>query len=536
MASLNPRTGVLGKRLAAHLLRRATFNFSKSRIDDFSLKTAQQAVLELTNLSQTVIPEPLDHASGTTFIGQDPRPANTSAEFYLRQWVQAWWLNEAKMDESIGHKMQFFLHSIWIIHTDSGKSDHFWDYLKLIKMHALGSYRELAYHMTLDNLMLIYLDNTYNRKNNPNENYARELLELFTMGVGNYDDVDDIAAAAEVLTGFYATWDRSNVNPNTGIPAGKTAFWDHTTTDKTFSSQYFGGTVITAATNDTDMYRELNDFLDMIFAQSATAEYISRKMYRFFVSNKISTEVENDIIQPLATMLRANNYNLLPVVTALLESQHFYDEDDAVAGDEIIGALIRSPLELSLQSFNYFDLQVPDYQTDTVNHYDTFYKNGVLYDMFYRSGFEPFRTHSPAGYEAYYQRPDYARNWFNSSTLLARYKTPEMLLTGKRYNSNTNPIAAQFDVVDYVQQNVSNPGSVYALVTELTDYLFCELPDNDRLNYFMDDVFLQGGVITAADWTTEWNDYLSTGDRTGVEPALKHLFEGIMFSPEYQLF
>ncbi len=542
MASLNPKTGILGKRLAAHLLRRATFKISKDRITAFSQKTVTQAVDELLVIQPNTLDRPYDFVLGGPWINVVPEPLSEdkSSEGLLRQFVTAWWLDEARQDDSVGHKMQYFLHSIWIIHTDSGRSEHFYDYLKLLENYQLGSFRDLSVKMTLNNLMLRYLDNVFNNKNNPNENYARELLELFTMGEGNYNN-DDIAAAAEVLTGFTWVYNRSNIDPDTNLPMGTANFGNHAVNNKTFSQQYFpdangNPTVITGAIDAADMYRELDDFIDMIFAQQETGKYIVRKMYRMFVSKKITPEIESDIIEPLAADLRANNYTIGPVLEKLLKSEHFYDADDSDSADEIIGGLIRSPLELALHSFNYLELDIPDPVTDTENHYNIFYWRGVIYDMFLRAGFTIFRTSTPAGYPAYYQEPDYARSWFNSSTILARYKSPEMLIKGRRYNSTNNLLGAQLDLLNYVDSNVSNPYAVYTLVTELIDNMFPEIADQDRLNYFMDDIFL-AGTMTAGDWAMVWGEYKTSGlNVEEINLALGNLIEAIMYSPEYQLF
>ena len=88
------------------------------------------------------------------------------------------------------------------------------------------------------------------------------------------------------------------------------------------------------------------------------AKYICRKLYRFFVSRNISSEIEDEIIVPLANTFRTN-YNLQEVISQLLKSKHFYDADDSESTDEIIGGLIKSPLELALQSISLLDFPVP---------------------------------------------------------------------------------------------------------------------------------------------------------------------------------
>jgi hypothetical protein len=343
--------------------------------------------------------------------------------------------------------------------------------------------------------------------------------------------------AARVLTGFGNAQRHLNTDPETMLPAGKAFPQSHDFQPKTFSNR-FGGATINAPTNDADgMWAELNSFVDMIFEQEATAKNFCRRLYHFFVTRKISEEVETDIITPLAQTFRDNNYEVLPVLKQLLLSQHFYDEDDSSATDEIFGAFIKSPLDLALQALSFFELPIPDPITDNDTHYNTFYNAGVMERMLSRTGMDLFYPPDVAGYPAYYQDPVYNRQFFNSASIVGRYKLPEILLTGTHawVPAPNTPLGTKLDLAAWIKDsgNISNPSDSYVLVQELLIYLFPEEPDNDRFTHFLDVVFLDG--LPPGDWTYEWDTYVSTGNDTEVAIPLRRLLNAIMYAPEYQL-
>ncbi|MEO0898835.1 MAG: DUF1800 family protein [Bacteroidota bacterium] len=538
MASLQERTGVLGKRLAAHLLRRVTFTPTKARIDAFAQKTAAQAVAELLIPAAPHLSEPIDPASGSPWINSGIPPV--SQNFRLRTYVIAWWLDEARRDISMLSRMSFFLHTVFVT-AHEGQSTLYFDHISLLRYNALGNFKKFAVRMTYDNLMLAYLDNTLNNKANPNENYARELLELFTIGKGdqvglgdytNYTE-DDVVQAARVLTGIKRATQRNIVDSETNIPSGYNNFNQHDTGDKTFSHR-FNNHVITGATNAADMRREIEDFIDMIYTQAETARYFVRKLYRYFVGRKITSEIEADVIEPLATTFSTNNFEIVPVLQQLFQSQHFYDADDMLASDEIIGNMIKSPLELFLGAASLFDIPVPDPSTDPLNHYQNFYNRSILSVFFPQAGFELFKPSVVAGYPAYYQIPSYHRNWFNSSSIIARYKLSEIILTGRRVLAGGGNGGVELNVTDWVDKNISEPGTARTLVTEFLAYMIPEEADADRFDYYFNDIFLAGQ--TEADWAYEWGNFTLSGDDTEVKIPISNLITAIMYSPEYQLF
>jgi uncharacterized protein (DUF1800 family) len=550
MASLNPLQGALGNRRAAHLLRRTSYRFTKAKVDEMAAQTAAQALPSLLTLQPRQLEQPLYGADNITWILPLPGTAPGSfpaQDFMLRRYLTGWWINEALHDPGIGHKMTFFHHQYMVVAANSYLNTHFFDYLSLMRWGALGNFKKLATKLVTDNCMLRYLNNQQNTKNNPNENFAREFFELFTIGKGtqvgpgdytNYTE-DDIVEASKVFTGFRIRGNRDEIDTETGIPRGGTNPTQHVPGPKTFSAR-FAGTVIPGEAQPTSdgMWAELNQFVDMVFAQPETAKNLCRRLYRFFVNRNIDAEIESDIIAGLANTLIINNFEIKPVLEQLLQSEHFYDADDSVNSDEILGGMIKSPLELALQSMSFFDLPIPDPATENGVHYLQFYSAAVMDRMFGSANLPIFQPFDVAGYPGYYQFPDYHRQWFNSSTIIARYKLPAMLITGTRQiggGPNTS-IGTKLNLAQWVRDSgVSNdPEDPYVLVQDLLSYLLPEEPDNDRFNYFYIETFLDG--LPPADWTYEWQAYLSTGNAEEVNLALGRLVQTIMYAPEYQTF
>ena len=543
MASLDAHAGLLGERLAKHLLRRATYKIDRQRIETFAAMSAEDAVEALFNIPPTLLSEPINAETGQPWIN-NPAAAEPP-QWKQRNYLKVWWINESYLDTSINSKLMMFLHQYMTIHADASDTVYTYDYLSLLRLYATGSYKTLARKIVTDNPMSSYLDNRWNHKWNPNENFAREFMELFTIGKGpqiapgdytNYTE-EDVVAAARLLTGwrYGDRTDPVHMDPETGISRNYTLFSHHDTNPKQFSAA-FGNLEIAGATNEEEMWTELETFVNMIFDQDATAITLCRRLYRYFVGRNITSDIETNIIVPLANICRNNDYNLAVTVKALLKSQHFYNDGAGEAANKIIGSMIKSPMDNVLQMMNFFEIEPPHPISDYANHYESFWWWSVMDVMFEQAGFNLLEPNNVAGYPAYYQNPNYARDWFNSATLVARYKLPEQFITGNRLLSWGNLGGVTFDIVSFIQTSgvVSDPSNAIQIVSELCHYMFAETPDADRLDYFTNNVFLAG--LAAEEWTnTEWPSYISSGDDSGVRIALERLFTGLIYSQEYQL-
>jgi uncharacterized protein (DUF1800 family) len=549
MASLTPLTGALGRARAAHLLRRATFGPDRQSIDVFSSLTAEQA---LTNLFQdAAIPSPpIDPQTGSTWLNPKATASNSEPEI-LMEYFKAWHIEQMRKSGNIlKERLTYFYHTHiptrWSI-VQSSEAIYYQN--ALFRHYAYGSFKVLFKKVCYDNAMLINLDGALNDVDSPNENFAREMFELYTIGKGpqigdgNYTNFTeaDIRAAAKVLSGFINDDTFATIDADSGVPIGKIISNQpneasrHDAGIKTFSPAFGSKTIQPSALSGsyattTAAFGELDELMDMIFDQTETAKFIARKIYRFFVYYEINSEVETDIIAPLATNLLSTNYDIKSTVELLLKSQHFYDADNAVTSDNNIGALIKSPIDLVLGMFRYFNINMPG---DTSLLYNTVYKDGIL-SFLSDLGIEFYEPLDVAGYDAYYQVPSFNRYWITTLTLANRYLFAELLITGK--NKDGGDLGIKLDVVNFIDNSsvISNPADANILVQELTQYMLAVELSTDRFNYFLNDILLDSLSITY--WTTAWNNYKSTTNDTNVRAQLEKLFIAIMQSPEYQLF
>ncbi len=555
MASLDSNTAILGKKNARHLLRRATFTYTKELVDQFAALRPQQA-LDLL-LVNSPLPLSLPYAHNPSVTGNPPdgfwtelHPLpDTINDFSDKTLnIAGWWWYNAIKSPTLKYKMSHFLSTRFTIEKvdKSGRASNVYEHLRLLLFYCYGNYKTLSKKMTLDNAMLIYLNNNANTKNSPNQNYAREFLELFTIGKGlqigpgNYTTYteEDIIQAAKLLTGFRQT-DRTIVNPVvdtvTGIPKGQNAFNQHVTTPKTFSSA-FNNTTIAAATDAASMDTELNAFVEMVFSKQATAENICRKLYQYFVKSTITAEIETNVIKPLALDLFNNGYELAPIIRKLLESKHFYDLDDTNPNDEIIGGIIKSPLQQLSEMCTYLLATIPDPTANPSDFYGVFWNRFAHNSYLSLSNMLPFDPENVAGHNAYHQAPDFDKSWISSATLIPRYRLGESLLDGKNRIVGNGDIMAKIDITTVVKTGniISAPSDPLILTTELCNALFAQEPSIDRVRYFMNTFLLQG--LTNNYWTDAWNTYLSTNNNTVVEVRLKKMVINILRAPESQMF
>jgi uncharacterized protein (DUF1800 family) len=461
------------------------------------------------------------------------------------------------MKERITWFMHTHLPARW---TEINSSEAIYYQNCLFRHYAYGSFKDLFKKICVDNAMLRYLDGYSNRKNSPNENFAREMFELYSIGKGtqleegdytHYTE-DDIKAATKVLTGWTLDETFSYLDPDTGLPAG--IMQSHTQGDppvdlatehdpgaKTFTSK-FGGQVIQPAElvggfpTVEAAYGELDEMIEMIFSQKETARFIARKLYRFFVYHFISEEVEQDVIEALAQVLLDQDYSLIELLKVLLKSEHFYDSDDTVKENDNIGALIKSPVDMFTGLFRMFQMQFADRNTEVNEFYsDMGYVVSKLEDQglnFY----EPFEV---AGYPAYHQIPGYNRNWITTYALAHRYQVGGILM--KTLDQGIER-GFQLDVVDWVENSgfISDPGDATELLDVFVKMLFAVELSQERYDYFLYTVFLDytGEDLTYARglWRSEWNAYQGSGIDTTVRSLLELLLSALIETPEFQLY
>ncbi len=528
-AGLEPFSGTFGPDQLMHLLRRTVFGPSQADIDRFKGQSAGDVVDALLSAPPPEVSTPVVYAAATgetVPVGTAWTDATANVNTGGRTAsLRAWWLGlMLNRQPSLREKLVLFWHNHFVTATATVADPRFsYRYSDLLRRYAFGNFRDLTGEITIDGAMLRYLNGNRNSASAPDENYARELQELFTIGKGpevgpgdytNYTE-QDVKAAARVLTGWR---DAKNADGSVGPITSRFDATQHDIGDKTFSYRY-QNTVIAGG---TDGLRELNAMLDMIFAQPETARFLSRKLYRWFVYYVIDSWTEENIIGPLADALRAASYEILPVLQLLLKSAHFFDPVN-------IGCVIKSPIDHALAACRQFAVAFPTDADGAAKEYGMWnYLVGQVASLAQTPGDPP----DVSGWHAYYQDPEYYELWINSDTLPKRSAwTTRMAISG--YSAAGAKIV--IDPIAFVK-TLSNPGDPNVVVGESLQYLFAN-PVTDNQRAFLKNVLLPG--LPDYEWGTEWGTYLAdptnTTNANSVKSKLTALFSFMMQMPEYQL-
>jgi len=545
MPALSPHTETLGIKNASHLLRRITFGGNVSDIKNYSTKLASEALTDFFADTHPIPAPPIDLQTMQSWLPK-PDPTINSDDSELAQYYKVWHLHQmASSVNSAKERIVYFLHTLLPVqYSIVRKTTEIYYQNTLYRHFAFGSYKELIKKVCIDNAMLRYIDNRLNESASPNENFARELLELYTIGKGeqissgdytNYTEAD-IREAAKILSGYKIPANYDVIDPETNIPVGyvkvnsENQAFLHNADIKKFSSA-FGNTeiepneIINGYATAEATIDELDQLIEMIFAQEETAKFLCRKIYRFFVYHKIDDRIENEIITPLAETLRNNNYELAPALKQLLESQHFYDTDNTESTDNQIGALIKSPIDLVIGSLKLFNIQLPTAPLEMNESYS------YLLDFINRQGMSFYEPIDVKGYPPYHQIPIFNRYWISANTIGYRYQFGALLEAGT--SDSGMPLGFKLDSLNFIEENISVPDDEQVIVTELIEYLLTNPVPQERFDYFLS--ILTDGLEKGS-WKHEWQLYENTKDSRGVTIQLGDLIVAILQSPEYQLF
>ncbi len=523
VSGVEPYTGSWDAETAKHLLRRCLFGFRQSDVDYATGQILQDTVdALLTNHTPSALPVndysarvsdpdcPAGEEWVTKAFSENPQ-INTER----RKTIQSWWIGEM-LDQpfSIQEKMVLFWHSFLVTELRAIPYAHFaYDVIAMLKNNSLGNFKTIIRELTLTPGMLLYLNGYLNQKGRPDENYARELFELFTLGKGEDSQYteDDVREAARVLTGWTIDTDTYET---TFIPNR------HDTEDKTFSA-FFNNTTIKGS---SDGATELDDLLDMIFENDVVvSKYIIEKLYRFFVYYVIDEEIEEKVIEPLAETFRDNNWEILPVLQELFTSAHFYDPYTK-------GAIIKNPMDFLVGLYKNTDITFGGLSAEERSK-SLHLTNLLAFVLQMEIGNPP----TVSGWLAYYQAPQYHEHWINSVSLPKR-------------NQIANIIAIAPN--GFSQQGVS----VYTNILDLTETIPNNSDPNAVISYWVDMVFthdigederatLKGLLLygQAEDyyWTIAWENYLNDKSneeyRNTAYYILLSFYTRLFNLPEYQL-
>ena len=340
-------------RSAAHLHRRAGFGGTPTEIASAQALGVDRAVDALLHPSSVAYTFPAYPATDVLFDQKKNRHA-----------TQLWFLDQLlRTNQPLVEKMMLFWHGHFATSVNKVPPQLMAQQMNLFRAQGLGKFPTLLASVSRDPAMLVWLDNRGNSRAHPNENYAREVMELFALGLGNYTE-DDVKEAARAFTGW--TLDRSlafisnEKAHDDGVKTllGRTGNWNGT------------------------------DVVNIIVQQPAHARFLAHKLLEFFVYS----DPEPELIEALASVYALSGYDLPKTVGTILRSNVFYSA-------RAYRAIPKSPIEFAIGTLRYMGIAtVPD----------------NLPYVLARMGQEPLAPPSVKGWDG-------GPTWINTATLLARF-------------------------------------------------------------------------------------------------------------------
>jgi uncharacterized protein (DUF1800 family) len=377
---------------AAHLLNRAGFGGTPAEIEAARGKGLDAAVRDLVDVSDDLADVPPPEWAHPRTIGKirtqmrSQRISRRERREKKRAFhdmegenildLRRWWLERMLTSPApLLEKMTLFWHGHFATSVQK-VGDGYWMWLQndTLRRNALGNFATLTKKMSRDPAMMIYLDLQKSEQQHPNENWARELMELFTVGIGNYSE-QDIREAARAFTGYHV---------NLSTQQFRFALFQHDAGSKTFMGR--------TGSLDGD------DIIGTLLEKPACAQFIGRKIWRYFVEDDPSPETVN----AAASRLRAHDYEIRPLLREIFSSSEFYSE-------RVIRSQIKSPLQFLIQTAKLLEIPLPPV--------------AIAQNAMRQMGQVLFAPPSVKGWDG-------GRAWINTSTLLFRYNFANYLING----------------------------------------------------------------------------------------------------------
>ncbi len=529
ISSLTPYSGEWGREQAAHLLRRATFSPTASEIDD-AIALGLSATIDQLFIASPLPDPPVyydfaPHQSaslGDSWVDLEIQAGANSADRDARlRSYEAWMvLSTAASGFRVREKMLFF----WVNHFGvgyEGETDPraLYRYVTKLRAFSTGDFRQLLKDVTLLPTMLKFLNGDTNTAANPNENFAREILELFTLGKGPQVGPGDYTTYTELdvteLAKCFTGW--KNRFFDTQIPGREAQSYyvnpDHDASTKVLSERFNFREIPNTANN------EYADVIDIILERDEVATYLVTKLYRHFVDYEISTEAETAIIAPLAQILIDANYHIEPVLRTLFESEHFFEVSTR-------GNIIKSPLEFVHSILRPVGLYE---QADFIDNYRI-----ARYAFLHARETGMNLRHPPtvAGWTAYYQAPNFYRLWLSVASIQER---TAFLRNASLDAFTVNGTAVSIDWLGFIE-NFTNPTDPNGMILEFTEQFLPQPALPEQLTE------LKALLLPGLDdfvWSGEYSDYLSNpfddSLRMAVSSRLKRMLFGLFQLAEFQL-
>ncbi len=447
-----------------HLLSRASFGADVEELKTLSSFSNDQLVDAL--LQNNELPDPPDDWVGEPFNYQEFEKLSPQEQqdYFDTNYdrineLRAWWF-ELMLGSAFNlrEKMTLFWHGHFTTDIESAFLAQFlYVQNNTLRKNALGNFRTFLKEIYKDPAMLLYLNGNDNYSDQPNENFARELLELFTMGVGNYTE-NDIKAAARAFTGW-------QVNPYNLNSFFNPLIHDHGIKQFMGQSGNFDGDKI----------------IDIILEQPQTAKYICTKFYQAFVSR----ELNQGFIDELAELFRSNDYEIKPVLRKIFTSDYFYSNQSSAA-------LIKSPIEMMVSNVRLFSAV-------STNVYFLIFATALI-DQ------ELMSPPNVAGWPG-------QRNWISPTTYVTRNTLSEIVINPDLFGDEADGPPFEFNAMDFARS--FGLDSVHELAEAMTNHLL-RIPISESTTDFLVSVLL--GSANPEDWSLNYPraDRLVTGFLTQI--------------------
>lgn len=393
---------------AVHLYRRINLGADVEKIQNALLRNPEDLISELITQAKNLplSPEPEWSEWALSAYSSDEQTRNQQIVDQFLSWAYQWYADIK--NNGLRDQMSWFWHNHFVTrHDDYGCPSWMYQYHKLLQKYALGNFKEFVSEMGKTPAMLIFLNGIQNTRFEPNENYARELYELFTLGLDNGYTQNDIVETARALSG----WNGIDVANLCGTVEFLSALWDP------------GQKTIFGKTGNWGY----DDVIDILFEERGIeiSEYICTQLYAHFVN----PDVNEDFISELAAVFRSTNFEILPVLEVLFKSEHFFDEAN-------IGTVIPGHLEYISTFLNEFGFA------------DSYDLNLAIIYAAGDIGQRMFNPTDVAGWES-------NRGWIDSSTLPFRWEVIENIM-GYYYQLNGEMIPEIVNLAKALAQGREN--------------------------------------------------------------------------------
>ena len=546
---LEAYTGTWGTAQKKHLLNRVLTGYANRHLLDLNNLSLQKSLdLIFTPEKQPSVPvndydyeitKEETEKQGHIYIEAGKEyvfaPEPNGSPWPRHQSHDAWlFRNMVQQSTSVHWRMVFFLHNL--LAAGKGSVKMLYQHYMTLFNTSFESYKTTIYKITLDPTMLDYLNLQHSQKNKPDENYARELQELFTVGKGPESKFteQDVGEMARLLVGWQ--FNNDSKNKMTGPITNIFNAWNHDTSDKQFSAFY--GNRLIKGQNGQDGKKELDEAIDMLFSTNECALYLSRRLYQFFCYPMINDTVEKNVIVPMADLLRKNNYELKVPLRALLGSAHFYD-------NSFYNSMIKSPLEFMFGFYKEFDMNlfnnttggdIPKRFSDPLTA--NFYKFKNLQWEMSNIGLNYTDPPSVSGWPAYYQEPVFDLFWINSDTIAKRSNIGNSIArwgAGIGSGDTKGWINLQLDKIKFVS-SLKSPENIDLVIDETVERLM-SAPISDKAKARVKASVLGGNAPSY--YTQLYQSHMSKQTeetRSILSNRLENLFGALFQMGEIQLF